>query len=125
MIKMNMKHYLVCDDNDSDNNKLMSYEEMLVLLCNEVEVDTINCYENDNLEGVKHNVSLLKSLAQEHFQTDKVIKELEPYGWYVMDLTQLQRDLSNYQAYKHGVGAPSYPNDCIEQTLKMIEEDMK
>ena len=125
MIKVNMKHYLVCDDNDLENNRLMNYEEMLVLLCNEIEDDTINCYENDNLEGVKYNVSLLKSLAQEHFQTDRVIKELEPYGWYVMDLTQLQRDLSNYQAYKHGVGAPSYPNDCIEQTLKMIEEDMK
>ena len=120
-----MKHYLVCDDNDLDNNKLMCYEEVLELLCNEIEDDTINCYENDNLEGVKYNVRLLNSLVQEHFQTDLVVKELEPYGWYVMDLTQLQRYLSNYQAYKHGVGAPSYPNDCIEQTLKMIEEDMK
>ena len=124
---MKNKIFLVCDDNlDSDN--LMNYEELLELLCNEVEDDTINCYDNYSLEGVKYNVSLLKSLAQEHFQTDRVIKELEPYGYYVMDLAQLQKQLSDYQAYKHGVGAPSYPNDankCIEQTLKMIEEDMK
>lgn len=125
MIKVNMKHYLVCDNNDLDNNKLMSYEEMLELLCNEIEDDTIVCYENDNMDGVKYNISLLKSLAQEHFQTDKVIKELETFDWYVMDLVEVQRQLSNYQAFKHGVGAPSYPNDCIEQTLKMIEEDMK
>jgi len=122
---MKNKIYLVCDDNDYASNRLMNYEELLELLLNELNDDTINCYENDNIEGFKYNINLFKSFAKEHYQTREVIKQLGTFGWYVMDLTQLQRDLSNYQAYKHGIGAPSYPNDCIEQTLKMIEEEMK
>lgn len=122
---MKNKIYLVCDNNDCEFNRLMNYEELLVLLLNELEDDTINCYENDNLEGVKYNISLYKSFAKEHYQINEVIKQLEPFGWYVMDLTQLQRDLSNYQAYKNGVGAPIIKQDCIEETLKMIESEMK
>lgn len=119
-----MKRYLICDDNDVNTNYVKNYEELLDFFLSELQEDTINCYDNSNLEGVKYNIEIFKKIAKEHFQEQLIIKELAPFGWYVQDLSQLQRDLSNFQAYKHGSGSPCIPNDCIEQTLKMIESEM-
>ena len=68
----------------------------------------------------------MKKLALEDYTDINYLKEqLLSFGWYVQDLTKLQEDLSNFQAYKHGSGCPIIPNDCIEQTLKLIESELK
>ena len=117
-----MKRYIIFDA--FGNSELGTQEDLRDYLINELVDNLKNNY--DDKEIIVEDANQLGELAKNKGTHPKYyIQELENYGWYVMDIAQLQKQLSDYQAYKHGVGAPSYPNDCIEQTLKMIEEDMK
>ena len=117
-----MKRYIIFDA--FGNSMLDSEEGLREYLINELVDDLKNNY--DDKEMIKELANQLGELAKNKGTHPKYyIQELENYGWYVSDLADLQKQLSDYQAYKHGVGAPSYPNDCIEQTLKMIQEEMK
>lgn len=117
-----MKRYIVFDDY---SNKTYEEDEkgLKELLIEELREDTYNCRDDFNI--FKNNFEVIRKFVLNDYNFDYLKEQLQSFGWYVKDLTTLQKELSDYQAYKHGVGAPSYPNDCIEQTLKMIEEDMK
>lgn len=116
-----MKRFIVCDDY-SDYKNIMSEKELKALLVEDIKNDTL---ENiDDRDIVENNFEIMEKLALNTYTIDFLIKELESCGWYVQDLWQLQQDLSNFQTYKHGSGSPCMPNDCIEQTLKMIESEM-
>lgn len=119
---MKNKHYLIFDNYDY-LKELKSYEELRELLIDELERDVEENYDDKAI--ILDNFKIMKELTKNECKTKYIIEQLNFYGYNVQDLCEIQRGLSNYQAYKHGVGAPSYPNDCIEQTLKMIEEDMK
>lgn len=117
-----MKNFILCDEY-SDYKNACTYKELKQTLIEELERDTFENFEEDI---AKNNFKVLKRLALEDYTDINYIKEqLLSFGWYVQDLHKLQDDLMNFQAYKHGAGAPSIPNDCIEQTLKMIESEMK
>ena len=115
-----MKNFLIYDT--FENSELVSQEDLKKYLVEELIENILTNLEDK--EFVRPVIYQLGDLANNK-KVDNIIQELNNYGWYVNDLFDLQKQLSDYQAFKHGVGAPSYPNDCIEQTLKMIEEDMK
>ena len=118
-----MNRYLLCDDNDANYNKLVDYKDLRELLIDEVERDTFNCYDDRDI--VMNNFKIMRELTKNEYNYQFIKKELECFGWYVMDLTQLQRDLSNFQAYKHGTGSPCIPHDCIYETLELIDKEMR
>lgn len=116
-----MKRYIVFDDY-GELAKLVDREELKAMLVEEERNDIIN--NLDSVDIIKNELNTLCELAKgKSFEFIK--NRLEPYGYSVLDLVDLQRDLSNYQAYKNGVGAPIIKQDCIEETLKMIESEMK
>lgn len=117
-----MKRYIVFDDCTNCTYK-KDEKGLKELLIEEIREDICAC--KDDFDIIKDDFEIMKKLALNDYNFDYLKEQLQCFNWYVMDLTLLQKQLTDYQAYKHGVGAPSYPNDCIEQTLKMIEEDMK
>ena len=118
-----MKRYIVFDDCSGATYK-EDEKGLKELLIEGIESDTFVCGEDD-FEIVKSNFKVMKKLALNDYNFDYLKEQLQSFSWTIFDLADLQKLLSDYQAYKHGVGAPSYPNDCIEETLKMIQEDMK
>ena len=118
-----MKKYIVCDEY-SDYKSISDYNDLKVLLIDEIERDTFENTEDENI--VKNNFKVMRKLATEKTEDMNYLKEqLMSFGWYVMDLTSLQNDLNNYQAFKNGSGSPFPPVDCIEETLKMIDKDIR
>ena len=92
-----MKRFIVSDDY-SDYKDITDEKGLKRLLIDELERDTL---ENCEYDIVKNNFKVMKRLATEDYTDLKFIKEeLLSFGWYVQDLTQLQDDLSNFQAYK-------------------------
>lgn len=118
-----MKSFLLFDDY-SEYYDLTDYKGLRKLLIDELERDTMECGVDD-FDIVKNNFKIMKELTKDEYNLGFIRKELEAFGWYIQDLSKLQEDLSNFQAYKNGVGCPIIKDDCIEQTLKMIESEMK
>ena len=118
-----MKRYIVFDDCSNATYK-EDEKGLKELLIEEIESDTFVCGEDD-FEIVKSNFKVMKKLATNDYDFEYLQDQLHSFNWSVLDLVDLQKFLSDYQAFKHGVGSPCIPNDCIEETLKMIREDMK
>ena len=117
-----MKRYIVCDEY-SDYKNISDYKDLKKLLIDELKRDT---FENCEQDIVENNFKVMEKLALEDYTDINYLKEqLMGFGWYVMDLIQLQQDLSNFQTYKHGAGCPCIPHDCIEETLEMIDREMR
>lgn len=118
-----MEKYLVIDDCTGESYK-EDEKGLKELLIEEIKDDTLT-HGKDDFEIVEYNFSVMEKLVLGDTITDDLKMELKSFNWSVISLLDLQSLLTSYQAFKHGVGAPSYPQDCIEQTLRMIEEDMK
>jgi hypothetical protein len=120
-----MKHYILCDEY-SNYSEIADEKGLKWALIDELRNDTFNNGEED-FDIVKSNFEVMKKLALNDYDFNYLKGQLESFGWYIMDLHQLQQDLSNYQAFKHGTGIPSgcIPKDCIYETLEMIDKDMK
>lgn len=87
--------YFVCDVcDDSKYGKIMSNKKMYELYVDEVIEDAKS---NDNDYDIRSScVEQLGSLAKNNLVNDNyVIQGLEGYGWYVIDLLQLQRSLED------------------------------
>lgn len=87
--------YFVCDVcDDSKYGKIMSRKKMYELLIDEIVEDARS---NDNDYDIRSECAdQLGSLAKNNLVSDKyVIDGLEGYGWYVIDLLQLQRSLED------------------------------
>ena len=119
-----MKHYILCDDY-SDYREITDEKGLKQLLFDEINTDNWNLAVDKDFDSWKTNISVLNKLLLDDYNFNYIKEELQSYGWYVQDLWDLQRDLSNFQTYKHGSGNPCIPNDCIEETLKMIDREMR
>ena len=115
-----MKRYIIIDSY-SDYKKLSDEKGLKELLVEELERDT---FESDEENVTKQNFKVMKKLALDDYNFDYLKDQLESYGWFVMDLCELQKNLNDYQAFKHGVGAPSYPQDCIAKTIDLVDKDL-
>lgn len=108
-----MKNYLLFDDY-SDYVDTSSYEDLKRLLIDDIEEDTFNNFEEN---VVKSNFKLMKKLTEEKYNADFIIQELKGFGWNIIDLNEIEEDLRKllfFRNYKN--------NECIEQTLKLIED---
>lgn len=117
-----MNRYLLCDDY-GDYKKLMNYNDLKTILIEEIERDTFENCDDKNI--VINNFEIMKKLATQQDNYNYIKEELQGFGYYTQDLTDLQRDLSNFQAYKHGTGSPCIPHDCIYETLELIDKEMR
>lgn len=118
-----MKQYIVIDDY-SDYTKKLDYRGLKELLVEQLITDTTENHED--FDVVKVNLEVMEKLALEDYSEIKYLKEqLKSYGWTVLDLHDLQKDLVAFQAYKYGIGSPAITHDCIDKTLDMIDEEMK
>lgn len=119
-----MKRYIVSDDY-SNYNDLTDEKGLKQLLFDEISQDNWNVAKDNDFDSYKTNIKVLNKLLLDDYTFDYIKEQLQSYGWYVQDLCDLQRDLSNFQAYKHGTGHPCIPKDCIEETLEMIDKEMR
>ena len=119
-----MKRFMVLDTFGGGYTELLTIDEVKDILVDEIIEDTKNNYDDRDI--VIQNAKMLGDLAKTKTPNEKYLKEqLEEFGWYVRDILDLQAALSDYQTFKHGSGNPTIANDSIEETLKMIDEDMR
>ena len=116
-----MKRYIVCDCY-SDYKEVLNWNDLINLLLEDLRRDTMENIEDKNI--VKNNYDVLEKIAKGNFGYDYLKEQLKSYGWHIQDLGNFLDDLHNFQSYKHGVGCPCIPNDCIEQTIQMVESEM-
>ena len=117
-----MKSFIVCDDY-SDYKEIMNEKDLIRLLLKDIKEDTLENYNDKDI--IKSNFEIMEKLVLNDYTIDYLKEQLQSYGWYIQDLWKLLQDLSNFQAYKHGSGCPIIPKDCIEETIKMIESEIK
>lgn len=117
-----MKQYLIVDL-QGDYIELASLNDIKRLLISEVRDDTFNNYdERDVVEG---NVKILCSLASDDMNLKQMEEELEVYGYKIIDLLDLQRDLEDIKCYfldkEKYVGAVCETIDMINKEVNKNE----
>ena len=119
-----MKRFMVLDEYGGGYTELLSIEEVKEILVDEIIEDTKNNYDDRDI--VINNAKMLGDLVKNKNIDEIYLKaQLSYFGWYVRDILDLQVALNDYQTFKHGSGNPTIVKDCIEETLKMIDEDMR
>lgn len=87
------KNYLVVDIY-GDYKELMNYKGLKQLLLEELVRDTKDNYQEYDIVSI--NADIFKKLAlEEHTSTDYLIEQLEGFGFKVIELLELQRDLED------------------------------
>lgn len=87
------KNYLVVDIY-GDYKELMNYKGLKQLLLEELVRDTKDNYQEYDIVSI--NADIFKKLAlEELISTDYLIEQLEGYGFKVIELLELQRDLED------------------------------
>lgn len=95
--------YFVCDVYDSsDKGKIMDYKDLRNLYIDELYHDTIDNYSEKEIVvfNVKEFVNLARSDTLPNI--DDLKDYLESYGWKIIDLLQIQRDLEDIKNYFKG-----------------------
>lgn len=90
-----MKHYLLVDCND-DYKELKSYEELKQYITTIIKDDVI--YNSCENSVVEKGVNLLANIITNN-TLGEVKKALEWYGYKIIDLLDLQRDLEDTKQY--------------------------
>ena len=118
-----MKKYIVCDEY-SNYKQITDEKGLKEFLVEDLKRDTFESGKDD-FEIVKNNFKVMEKLMYNDYTFDYLKEQLMSFGWYILDLTELQNNLASFQAYKNGVGCPIIKKDCIEETLELIESEMK
>ena len=107
---MDKRYFLV--DLYSDYKEFMDYKDLRVLLIERI-VDDVRSNKNE-LEIVTNNFDLMTRLAEEKFtRLDFIIANLKDFGYKVIDLMELERDLEDIKQF---VG---YDN-VFDEIIKLI-----
>jgi len=114
-----MKRFIIFDEYSNYTN-ITDEKGLKETLIEELRRDTFENGEED-FEIVKNNFKVMEKLALNNYDFEYLKEQLLSFGWYIQDLVQLQEDLSNFQTYKNKSGL----NGCIEETLKLIESELK
>lgn len=113
-----MKQYLIVDL-CSDLKKLGNSNDIKELLIGQITQDMLNYYYEEDI--VISNTKLLCSLASDIMSLKTMIQELEPFGYKVIDLLDLQRDLEDFKQYWGNKG--NYKGN-FDMILKTINEEV-
>ncbi len=90
--------YFICDIYDSsERGRIMSNKELKELLIDEVIDDLKN--NKQDYDIVVGCTGILESLAKGKDSEKYILDNLEGYGWKVIDLLQIQRDLEDLKHY--------------------------
>ena len=92
-----MSEYLLIDIY-SDYKNITNYKGLKQLLIDELIRETKNYY--NEYEVVSSNADIFGKLSTEDFTSlDFIIEQLEGFGWKVIDLLELERDLEDIKQY--------------------------
>lgn len=115
------KNYLVVDIY-GDYKELMNYKGLKQLLLEELVRDTKDNYQEYDIVSI--NADIFKKLAlEEHTSTDYLIEQLEGYGFKVIELLELQRDLEDIKEYFKGKGSAVFDN-VIDMINKGVNDNV-
>lgn len=92
--------YFIFDVNDDiKNGKIRDYKGLRNLYINELYQDTINNYSEREI--VVYNTKELVNLAKSDTSPniDNLKDYLESFGWKIIDLLEIQRDLEDLKNY--------------------------
>lgn len=93
--------YFICDVYDSSEYGMVKdYKELKELLINEVIDDLKN--NRQDYDIVVGCTGILESLAKGKDSVKYVLDNLEGYGWKIIDLLEIQRDLEDIKNYFKG-----------------------
>ncbi len=110
-----MSEYLVVDIY-GDYKEIMNYKGLKQLLVEELARDTKDNYKEWDIVSI--NVDMFSKLANEDFTSINYLTEqLEGFGFKVIDLLELQRDLEDIKIYFGNKGTAVFDN-VIEMIRK-------
>lgn len=91
--------YFICDIYDANKyGKIMNRKQLYELMVDEITDDLKNNHRE--YEIVISCVNQLNELAKNNLVSDNyIIDALESFGWKVLDLLQIQRDLEDLKEY--------------------------
>lgn len=90
--------YFMCDIYDNSiYGKIKSYKELKEQLISEVNQDLENNIQD--LDIVSSCTSILTNIALGKDSLKYILDNLEGYGWKIIDLCQIQRDLEDLKQY--------------------------
>ena len=90
--------YFICDIYDSsERGMIKDYKELKELLINEVIDDLKN--NRQDYDIVVSCTNILEIIAKGKDSVKYVLDNLEGYGWKIIDLLELQRDLEDLKNY--------------------------
>ena len=111
--------YLVSDDY-GDFKEIMNYKQLKELLVDEL---VNNSKENHKeYDFIKYNLEVLSDIAKEKIAYNKVIEELQSYGWHVLNVLDIQKGLNDIREY---VARKSDKLKVFDDVLKYIDEELK
>ena len=111
--------YLVSDDY-GDFKEIMNYKQLKEFLVNEITFDTIENHKDYDI--VAYNVGLLSDIAKEIVNYNKVIEELKSHGWYVINILDIQKDVSALREY---VAGKNTNLKVFDDLLEYIDKELK
>lgn len=117
-----MKHYLIVDV-CSDYRELADVNDLKYLLIEQTIQDSDNNYEDKDI--IRQNIRTLAELAKKEKPDNIYLKEqLAPFGFKVIDLLELQRDLFDIKDYFDYIKKENVEtfNDVIERVNKEVNK---
>lgn len=89
--------FLVSDD-FGDFKEIMNYKQLKEFLIAEIEEDILN-WGTDDIDVIKSDFKIMKKLTEEKYNLEFIKKELESCGWFVQDLSQMERGINNLREF--------------------------
>lgn len=117
--------FLVSDDYGTFKG-VMTHKDLLDLCLTELKEDCLN--NRDDIDILKYCLDEFEFMIKNDYIDDKYLCEaLKGYGWYIQDLTDMQRNLNNFREFLKN------KNDLmdeekvqkIDEVLKILESEMK
>lgn len=110
--------YLIIDDY-ADDKKIMNYKQLKDLLIDELMANIKENYED--YDFVKYDLDILTDIAKETINHERVINELQTYGWTIIDITNIKKALNEMREY---AARKTSDTKVFDEIIKYIDEEL-
>lgn len=115
--------FLISDDY-GDFKRIMNYKEAREFLIDEIVEDSKQNHTEYDI--ISLNVKQLGELSKNNLITDKyLIDNLKSYGWNVINVSDLQKDINDLREYLFGINGNDKIVNELDDILKYIDKELR